>query len=111
MRRDILSTYCTVSSSDRFEFLYEYYHNYKNILSCERHCVIYMIECFMMKNHWENAVRAVTIEEDVGIVEVYKGKKSIRYLKITGGLSYVFLFAILKELLNNPSNTQRERYA
>ena len=52
-RRDIMSTYCTSSSSDRFEFLYEYYHNYKNILSCERHCVIYMIESFMMKNHWE----------------------------------------------------------
>ena len=52
-RRDIMSTYCTASSSDRFEFLYEYYHNYKNILSCERHCVIYMIESFMMKNHWE----------------------------------------------------------
>ena len=52
-RRDIMSTYCTASSSDRFEFLYEYYHNYKNILSCERHCVIYMIETFMMKNHWE----------------------------------------------------------
>ena len=52
-RRDIMSTYCTASSSDRFEFLYEYYHNYKNILSCERHCVIYMIEGFMMKNHWE----------------------------------------------------------
>ena len=48
-----MSTYCTASSSDRFEFLYEYYHNYKNILSCERHCVIYMIESFMMKNHWE----------------------------------------------------------
>lgn len=48
-----MSTYCTVSSSDRFEFLYKYYHNYKNILSCERHCVIYMIESFMMKNHWE----------------------------------------------------------
>ena len=52
-RRDIMSTYCTASSSDRFEFLYEYYHNYKNILSCERHCVIYMIESFVMKNHWE----------------------------------------------------------
>lgn len=52
-RRDIMSTYCIVSSSDRFEFLYEYYHNYKNILSCERHCVIYMIESFVMKNHWE----------------------------------------------------------
>lgn len=52
-RRDIMSTYCTVSSSDRFEFLYEYYHNYKNILSCERRCVIYMIETFMMKSHWE----------------------------------------------------------
>ena len=52
-RRDIMSTYCNVSCSDRFEFLYEYYHNYKNILSCERHCVIYMIESFMMKNHWE----------------------------------------------------------
>jgi len=48
-----MSSYCTVSSSDRFEFLYEYYHNYQNILSCERHCVIYMIENFMMKNHWE----------------------------------------------------------
>ena len=52
-RRDIMSTYCTASSSDRFEFLYEYYHNYKNILCCERHCVIYMIETFMMKNHWK----------------------------------------------------------
>lgn len=52
-RRDIMSSYCTVSSSDRFEFLYEYFHNYQNILSCERHCVIYMIESFMMKNHWE----------------------------------------------------------
>ena len=52
-RRDIMSTYCTVSSSDKFEFLYEYYYNYKNILSCERSCVIYMIESFMMKYHWD----------------------------------------------------------
>ena len=52
-RRDIMPTYCTVSRSDKFEFLYEYYYNYKNILSCERSCVIYMIENFMMKYHWD----------------------------------------------------------
>lgn len=52
-----MSTVCTVSSLDKFEFLYEYYHNYKYILSCERHRVIYdrryMIENFMIENHWE----------------------------------------------------------
>ena len=53
MRRDIMSIYCTVSNIERFEFLYEYFYNYQNILSCEKHCVIYMIENFMMKNHWE----------------------------------------------------------
>lgn len=50
-RYNVNLLYC--QQSDRFEFLYKYYHNYKNILSCERHCVIYMIDSFIMKNHWE----------------------------------------------------------
>ena len=53
MRRDIMSIYCTVSNIERFEFLYEYFYNYQNILSCEKHCVIYMIESFLMNSHWE----------------------------------------------------------
>lgn len=52
-RRDIMSTYCTVSSTERFEFLYEYFYNYQNILNCEKRCIVYMIESFMMKSHWE----------------------------------------------------------
>lgn len=97
-RRDIMSTYCTASSSDRFEFLYEYYHNYKNILSCERHCVIYMIESFMMKNHWEKYCKT----NAVGLY-VKRGKyggtfahKDIAF-EFASAISPVFKLYLIKE--------------
>lgn len=51
-KREIMSTYCEASSTDRFEFLYECYCNYRNILNCEKICFIYMVENYMMKEHW-----------------------------------------------------------
>ena len=52
-KREIMSNYCAASSSDRFEFLYECYFNYRNILNCEKRCFIYMVENYMMEEHWK----------------------------------------------------------
>lgn len=43
-RHEMESTYCSASCSDRFEFIYDNYSVFVNILKSKKACFIYMLE-------------------------------------------------------------------
>ncbi len=47
-RYEMESTYCSASCSDRFEFIYDNYSVFVNILKSQKFCFIYMLESMMM---------------------------------------------------------------
>lgn len=53
-RYEIESTYCSASCSDRFEFIYDNYSVFVNILKSQKFCFIYMLESMMMYSYWES---------------------------------------------------------
>lgn len=53
-RFEIESTYCSASCSDRFEFIYDNYSVFVNILKSQKLCFIYMLESMMMYSYWES---------------------------------------------------------
>ncbi len=52
-RFELEATYCSAGCSDRFEFIYDNFSIFANILTCEKRCFIYMLESMMMNSYWE----------------------------------------------------------
>lgn len=52
-RRDIMFSYHKENCEDRFEFMYENYYFYRDILKSSKAGIIYSIEKYMSGEHWK----------------------------------------------------------
>ena len=55
--REISHKYFVADKAERFEFLYANYYNYAGILTCQRYAFLYMVESYLMNNHWEEYIK------------------------------------------------------
>lgn len=89
-RRDIMYSYHKENCEDRFEFMYEHYYYYKTVLSSRKACIIYSIESYMRKEHWDEYFKLYNVQKREALISrvlasMDKGE-SIDYLICEEGL-------------------------